>query len=396
MPAASILVIEDDQHVRAALMTLLRQLGYRPTGALHGKEGLDTLRAGRRFDLILCDMRMPELDGVGFLKGLKQVPDAPPVIVMSGAGLLEDAVEALRLGAWDYLTKPILEVEVLSHTIGRALEKQALVAENRRVTDELKATLSVLAEGEEAGRQLQARMLPPNHQRFGAFEFSRELVPSVYLSGDFIDAFRLDERRWGFYLADVAGHGVSSALVTVLLRSAVQRHVEWAHHEDEALAASPARLLEALNEELGKEPLERHVTFFYGVVDEKADTLTWSSAGQFPAPLLFDGTRARRLEGAGLPLGMMPHSRYQQHVEPLGQRVVLSAVSDGVLEVLPAASLEEKLELLSQHFGRLDVTVEGARAALKLDEHSTLPDDVALLLVKRGGAHVEPGQLRAT
>ncbi|MEW5742013.1 MAG: fused response regulator/phosphatase [Myxococcota bacterium] len=394
MKTANILVIEDDQHVRAALMALLRQMKHRPTGAADGQEGLATLQSGLRFDLVLCDMRMPRLDGVGFLKGLMAIPHAPPVIVMSGAGLLEDAVEALRLGAWDYLTKPILEVEVLAHTIGRALEKQALLAENRRVTEELKATLSVLAEGEEAGRQLQARMLPENHQRFGAWEFSRELLPSVYLSGDFIDAFRLDERRWGFYLADVAGHGVSSALVTVLLRSAVQRHVTLAHRQQDSLPTSPARLLEALNEELSREPLDRHVTLFYAVLDDDADTLTWANAGHFPAPLLFDGTVTRRLEGAGLPLGMMPHAHYDEHREPLGPRVVLSAVSDGVLELLQAPTLDEKLDLLGRQFGRFDVTVEDARHALQLDAHATLPDDVALLLVKRGGPDADPGPLR--
>lgn len=394
MKSARILVVEDDDSVRSSLLTVLRHLQYRPTGVANGQLALEALRGDKQFHLVLCDMRMPVLDGVGFLKALKTVPNAPPVVVMSGAGLLDDAVEAIRLGAWDYLQKPILDLEILSHTLERALERQALLAENRRVNDELKATLSVLAEGEEAGRQLQARMLPENHQRFGAWDFSRELVPSVYLSGDFIDAFRLDANRWGFYLADVAGHGVSSALVTVLLRSAVQRHVT--PQSGGGLACTPSRLLERLNADLAREPLDRHVTFFYAVVDDAADTLTWASAGHFPAPILFDGTRTKRLEGAGLPLGMMPRAQYQEQVEQLGQRVVFSAVSDGVLEVLPAATLDEKLELLGRQFARMDVTAEGARAALKLDEQSSLPDDVAVLVVKRGGVtNEQPSKLRS-
>lgn len=384
-----ILVIEDDDLVRPALIALLTRLGHSPTGAANGQVGLEALNGGAgAFDLVLCDMRMPVLDGVGFLKAIRDERDHPPVIVMSGAGLLDDAVEALRLGAWDYLTKPIFGVEVLEHTINKALERGALLEENRRVNRELRAALGVLAEGEDAGRQLQARMLPKNHQRFGGFEFSRELLPSVYLSGDFIDAFSIDERRWAFYLADVAGHGVSSALVTVLLRGAVQRHLA------DGLAAAPSRLLANLNEQLVREPVDKHVTLFYGVVDLVESTLTWASAGHFPWPLLFDGARTEVLRGEGVPLGLMPGSRYEQHVARLGDDVVLAACSDGLLEVLPAKGVDEKLELLRGVFARRDVTVESARAALRLDELS-LPDDVAMLLVKRGGAHAEPGQLRA-
>lgn len=394
MRSAKILVIEDDDLVRPALMALLTRLGHQPIGAVNGQAGLEAVKKGG-VDLALCDMRMPVLDGVGFLEAVQALPDAPPVIVMSGAGLLDDAVEALRLGAWDYITKPIFGVEVLEHTVNKALERKALLEENRRINGELRATLGILAEGEDAGRQLQFRMLPQNHQMFGPFEFSRELLPSVYLSGDFVDAFSIDERRWGFYLADVAGHGVSSALVTVLLRGAVQRYVEAMKHSNDPLVLSPRALLSNLNEQLVREPVDKHVTLFYGVIDVERSTLTWSSAGHFPWPIVFDGQRAQVLSSSSVPLGMFPGSQYEERSLTLGPDVVLAACSDGLLEVLPPKSLDEKLELLRSVFARFDVTVEQAHAELHLDEVSPLPDDVAMLIVKRGGAHADPGQLRA-
>jgi len=168
------------------------------------------------------------MDGLEFLAEVRREAPDLPIVVMSGAGLVQDAIGALKLGAWDYIEKPFPAIEVIDHAVRRALERADLLTENRRyresleqVNRELRATLRLLTDDEAAGQQIQARMLPRNHQRFGSFEFSREIVPSAYLSGDFIDAFAIDDRRWGFYLADVAGHGVSSALASLPLH--VQR-----------------------------------------------------------------------------------------------------------------------------------------------------------------------------
>ena len=94
-------------------------------------------------------------------------------------------------------------------------------------------------------------MLPHNHQRFGDYLFTREVIPSSFLSGDFIDVFKIDARHWGFYLADVSGHGVSSALVTVLLRSFVQRHVASSIESGDDLVLCPGALAHAAEQRDG-------------------------------------------------------------------------------------------------------------------------------------------------
>src|SRR5512142_1273509 len=212
-----IAVVEDTEVVRTYIVRHLERAGFRVLQAADGLEGLAIVRSGKP-DLVLCDLRMPNLDGLEVLKVLQQEVPELPVIVMSGEGLLHDAIGALKLGAWDYICKPI-ESAVLDHAIGRALEKSALLQENRRyraslelLNRELKATLKQLAEDEDAGREIQFRMLPRNHQTFGPYLFTHCVVPSTFLSGDFIDAFPIDDVHWGFYLADVSGHGVSSAL----------------------------------------------------------------------------------------------------------------------------------------------------------------------------------------
>jgi serine phosphatase RsbU (regulator of sigma subunit) len=388
--AAKIVVIDDTDMVRKFIVRHLERLGFSVLQAADGNEGLEVIRSNRT-DLVLCDLRMPNLDGLDMLKLVKvEFPDLP-VIVMSGEGLLQDAIGALKLGAWDYISKPI-EGAVLEHAINQALEKAALIEENRRyrsnlevLNRELKASLRLLAEDEDAGRQIQFRMLPRDHQRFGAYEFTRDVVPSTFLSGDFIDAFFIDERHFGFYLADVSGHGVSSALVTVLLRTFVQRQVASFVRTGDNLILSPARLLVRLNEEMTREDLDKHLTIFYGIIDLEEDTLLYVNAGHFPWPILCDGTSVEVLEQPGVPVGMVHGTRYEEHCKPLGATMSLAVFSDGLLEILPQPTLDEKLEFLKGFFGRLDVTVEQAREKLHLSDGSPLPDDVAVLLIQRGG-----------
>jgi serine phosphatase RsbU (regulator of sigma subunit) len=391
-PGAKIVVIDDTDLVRKFIVRHLERLHYVVLQAADGEAGLEVIRINHP-DLVLCDLRMPNLDGLEVLKLLKEELPTLPVIVMSGEGLLEDAIGALKLGAWDYISKPI-EGAVLEHAINKAIEKSELIEENRRyranlevLNRELKASLRLLAEDEDAGRQIQVRMLPRDHQHFGSYEFTRDVFPSTFLSGDFIDAFFIDQNHFGFYLADVSGHGVSSALVTVLLRTFVQRQVASFVRTGDNLVLSPSRLLMRLNEEMARDDLEKHLTIFYGIIDLEKDSLLYANAGHFPWPVLCDGTTVELLEQPGVPVGMVQGTRYEEHRKALTAQMSLSVFSDGLLEILPQSNLDEKLEYLRGFFGRLDVSVDQARQELRLNGNTALPDDVAILIIQRGGEH---------
>jgi phosphoserine phosphatase RsbU/P len=390
---AKIVVADDTEMVRRFVVRALERFGYTALEAEDGVQALDCIRAGRP-DLVLCDLRMPNLDGLGLLKRVRQEWPDLPVVVMSGEGLLEDAIGALQLGAWDYVAKPI-EPAPLAHAISKALEKAALIDENRRqrseleaVNRDLRASLVLLAEDEDAGRQIQLRMLPRDRQRFGRYLFTRDVVPSSFLSGDFIDAFSIDDRHWGFYLADVSGHGVSSALVTVLLRTFVQRQVASYARSRDSLILSPAELLMRLNQEMARDDLDKHLTIFYGIIDLEEDSLLYASAGHFPWPVLCADGAITVLEQPSLPVGLAPDTCYEERQLHLPPAMSLSVFSDGVLEVLPQPTLDGKLEYLRQFFGRPKVSVEQARRELHLQDGAVLPDDVAILIVQReGGEH---------
>ncbi|MGV3620076.1 MAG: PP2C family protein-serine/threonine phosphatase [Archangium sp.] len=383
MPAPKrILVIDDADDVRILVERQLVRLGYAAEGAVDGVDGLEAI-ARHKPDLVLCDLRMPRLDGLGVLSELRDKYPQLPVVVMSGEGLLEDAVSALRLGAWDYLSKPIAGMAVLQHAVGKALEKAELLAENQRQRDKLEVLYRELADDQDAGRRLQLSLLPENGMKVGSFTLTRELLPSSFLSGDFCSTFSLPDGRWGFYLADVAGHGVPSALVTVMLRTVVER---WVLEGRDASFFAPSTFLKALNQELIRQRHEKHVALFYGLVDESRSVLACGNAGCFPWPVLLQGGNTFTMELPGMPLGLMDTATYDERTYELLPDTKFVACTDGVFDVMEGGGVDETSRRIAEAADKSATATELVQV-LGLTAHRARPDDVAVLMLKRGGAN---------
>jgi phosphoserine phosphatase RsbU/P len=386
---ARILVIEDDPVVRFNIRSYLEDSGFRVEEAEDGATGIEIALKSRP-DLVLCDLRMPGMDGLDVLRRLHTECLNLPVVVVSGTGVLGDAVEALREGAWDFVVKPIQDMVVLEHAIEGSLERARLIRENDRYQRDLELAnrrlreqLERIAEDEDAGRRIQLQLMPPAEQGFGEYRFSRFLLPSLYLSGDFVDYFVIDHRHLGFFLADVSGHGVSSAFVTVLLKGFVQRSLERLHQDGDQTVLDPLRMLRALNESIRRQRLDKYLTIFYGVIDCATARLHYANSGQFPSPLLgVDGT-AYYLPGRGMPLGLFREPEIEAAAAEIPQGASLILCSDGVLESLGSGSLDERLGCLRTLAGGAPTTAEGLVERLGLDPDRAYPDDIALLAMGR-------------
>jgi sigma-B regulation protein RsbU (phosphoserine phosphatase) len=385
-----ILVIDDDSMVRRAFSRILAAAGYRTEDAEDGDQGLARVRESVPA-AVLVDLNMPGMGGLEVISEMRRQSPDTPVIVISGTGVIEDVVQALRRGAWDYVTKPVEDSCLLLQSVGRALERAALLRENRaqrRHLEELNGQLTLaideLRTDQEAGRRIQFELLPPDGAKFADYTVTRRLYPSQALSGDFVDYFAAGDGHFVFYLADVSGHGAASAFVTAMVAALVGRHREAFARGEDALILNPEGMLASLNADLGLRKLRKHVTMFYGVVDTRARRLSYGSAGQFPYPLLDDGTRITPLEVSGRPLGLFPESRYRGHETSLESVRRLLVPSDGVLEIISAEAGRTKLEELCERF-REASGVDALAAALGVVENQRYPDDVTLLLVERSG-----------
>jgi PAS domain S-box-containing protein len=125
-----ILYAEDDTLLRRSTALYLTTLGFRVIGAENGLEAWNIFQQ-KRPDLVLTDLRMPVMNGLELMtKVIAASPDTP-IIILSGVGTMSDVIEALRLGAWDYLTKPTPEMSILVHAIEKVLERARLLHESR-------------------------------------------------------------------------------------------------------------------------------------------------------------------------------------------------------------------------------------------------------------------------
>ena len=132
---ARILVVDDKDSMRNMLTETLMEEGYRVDSASDGKRALDLVR-NKSYDLVLTDLKMPNLDGLSLLTGIKEVDGETSVIVMTAYGTVETAVTAMKQGAYDSITKPF-DTEHLCVLVNRALENRRMMAENILLREEL-------------------------------------------------------------------------------------------------------------------------------------------------------------------------------------------------------------------------------------------------------------------
>ncbi|HTF02461.1 MAG TPA: sigma-54 dependent transcriptional regulator [Bacteroidia bacterium] len=145
-----ILIIDDEKSIRRTLREILEYENFKVEEAQDGLEGLN-LAQKEKFDIILCDIKMPKMDGMEALDKLMEAAVDAPVVMISGHGNIETAVEAVKKGAYDFIQKP-LDLNRLLVTIRNALDKSNLVTETRSLKKKISKTFDMIGESEAIGK----------------------------------------------------------------------------------------------------------------------------------------------------------------------------------------------------------------------------------------------------
>src|SRR3989339_2227311 len=127
----TVLIIDDELPIRESLKSFFEDEGYCVFTAEDGDKGLDTY-FNEKIDLVLTDLRMPKKDGIEVMRRIHEKEPEAPMVVVSGAGQREDIINALRMGAKDYITKPVDDLDKISHTVRQVLENKRLSDENKK------------------------------------------------------------------------------------------------------------------------------------------------------------------------------------------------------------------------------------------------------------------------
>jgi phosphoserine phosphatase RsbU/P len=389
----TLLVIDHDESVLHTIVAMLQESNYGVHLETTSHGGLNWFIAHKP-DLVLVDLTMPAIDGINLMLALRARDESISVIVTSAVGSARDVVEALRKGATDYLIKPIENVDFLTHAVKRALMSRDLRRENERYKQELERANSELREyvrilecDQQAARQVQRNLLPSTPAKVAGVTLEHKVIPSLYLSGDFVDYGGIQNRYVAFYLTDVSGHGASSAFVTIWLKPLVRRMFKECQTGEEEinLLRDPSILVQYVNKELIHSHFGCHLTCFVGVFDTEERVLSYVTAGHLPLPILVEQGKARYLTGKGKPVGIFSDNKWQVFKERIENGFNLVVFSDGILDTLPADGLIEQEAYLLDQMQGLDGGMANILARLNLHSERAGPDDIAILSIEQRG-----------
>lgn len=319
-----VLIVDDNAFNRKTLAMVISRAGVGEIEfAGDGEEGL---RKIERFlpDLVLLDVEMPRMDGLEMCRRLRQTPAfaALPVLFQTILDREEEQVACFEAGGNDYITKPIRAGECVAR-VRQQLEKRMLFNDLSAFRERLNGELR-------HARDMQMSLLPEPQtaadlrMRYGV-DLRWHFETSSELGGDFWQAYMLDRDRFGVFIVDFAGHGITAAINTFRLHTLIDRLTADRGQPAAWLAALGAALKEVL-------PVGQFATAFYGVVDAAADTLTFAGAGA-PPPVIVapDGTPSM-LDSSGLVLGVSRSGFYKERSAPFPKGARLFLYSDALTE----------------------------------------------------------------
>ena len=381
------------------------------------KDALEAVRSCRP-DLILLEstanLDNPELSSLQLLTRLSKKFPSIPVLLLATTSDDASVLAHIKVGAADYFyysreeqgkEQQGKEQALLDFVIRKTLAQSSpspidhqtpvvkvpkgpgrpktkgYAASYDSLSPDSESMLRLLERDQQSGFRVQKAMMPASPGRIRDLTFSHQLYPSMIVSGDFIDYCELSDGRAAFYIADVSGHGASSAFITVLLKSLSRRL-----REEFDNFASTAEVLRWFNTELMQWDLEQHITMFFGVIDQENHNLEYSSAAQYPAAILCQESGASFLAGGGQPLALYNEPHFEVHHLDLPSVYSIVMFSDGVFEIMSQATLRIKEEhLLSVVAGQTRQDINGLAERLGMLNARNIPDDIAIFTVASAG-----------
>ena len=320
---ARILVVDDQPSSRALIGSLLQAEGYsRLAYAEDGVAAMDWL-AGHAADMVILDIRMPRMDGFEVCRAVRgRLGQDMPILVQTGIQEADCRVEAFQAGASDIVAKPINAGELISR-VRLHLERRRMIARLQRyqdrMEDELRAAQSMQLDLLPGPQDIDAIVRPRGGSLTAFYRASH------MLGGDLWQVFPVDARRFGVFMVDLSGHGVSAAI------NAFRVNMITAGLSAER--GDPAQWLAALNRKLVPIlPVEHFATAFYAVIDPGAGRLHYAAAGAPPPLVLREGGEWETLTGGGLILGCLADAAYETHAIDLSPGDRLFAYSDALCE----------------------------------------------------------------
>jgi len=411
-----ILIADDNPDMAFLVKRCFDGEEYQFIEARTGVEALENIEM-KRPDLVLLDLKMPVKNGMEVLRELRNNVSTKdlPIIVLTVMNDTVEKVKALENGANDYLIKPPESLELkarvktqlkLSQATNRIKEysKQLEKIVDKKTSeikkyankleDMVEEKVGVIRKQNEkilfnlkSAQKIQNSLLHVNFPGIKGIEFFAEYIPCETVSGDIYDVFKIDEDNLGIIIADVSGHGIPSAMITIYIKQIITYYCKDIVENGNYKIIRPKDVLNRLNDIIIDKNIcegKYFITMFYCIYSISHKTLVCSSAGHHALPIIKRNNgsfEVIRIEG--FPLGWFKDS--DDYVE-IGYKLQsgdsILFYTDGILEILPYSKSGKYLDSVEALFSELLEKKNINKEIDRIKNNRKLSDDITLLLMK--------------
>ena len=327
-----ILSVDDEAPIELLLKQFFRRKirsgDYEFFFARNGVEALAVLDEHPDIEIILCDINMPEMDGLTLLAKLNERRNpAMRVIMVSAYGDMRNIRLAMNNGAFDFATKPI-DMDDLALTIEKAIGQIDYVHASQKEHRQLESLQKDLALASEIQQYFLPSTFPPFPEDCDKLEIYASMEAAKDIGGDFYDFFRIDDDHIGLVIADVCGKGIPAALFMAVSQTILRTKA--------VSSVSVAECLTETNRLLADYSVEyMFVTTFYAIYNTKTGHVNYCNAGHnVPYVLRTDGTIEQLPKSSNMMVGAFKEVTYQEDSLQLGHGDTLVMYTDGVTEAM--------------------------------------------------------------
>lgn len=342
MAVHPILIAEDDEPSRMFLQRVLEKAGYGVRSAEDGLVALDMFEK-EAIRLVITDWIMPRMGGLDLCKAIrgKATEGYVFIIMVTARDRKSDIVEAIDAGADDYVTKPYDKGELLAR-VRAGLRIITLEQELSEKNHELLKANTTMKNDLMAADRVQKSFLPKGPPKVPDLDFSWFFEPCDMVGGDTFNCFALDSEHVAMYVLDVSGHGVSAALLSVMLSRVLTPDPErggvlirQTDPSGEGAPRSPLEVVQLLNRRFPMDgDVGQYFTILYGIIHLPTLQLKMVQAGHPYLSVLHEDGRVELFQRAGFPVGMFEDADFEEATVSLspGDRVFF--YSDGIVEAV--------------------------------------------------------------
>ena len=321
----NILVVDDEQAIRHLLSEVLAKDGHRVEIAEDGDAALEKI-APADFDLVVSDLHMKEVDGIGVLRAAKSKNPYTEVLILTGRGTVASAVEAMRLGAYEYLTKPV-DLQELRLKVKQVLEHRAMRLQLEEQRREIQMHQAMIARDLKLAAQVQMSLVPRALENKHC-EVAVRYKPMIGVGGDFSDIFE-DGDSVTLTMVDVTGHGITAALLVNRMANEIRRLVRD--------RLEPCLVLHQFNDFICDSfaGTGMFLTMFICKFDLAAGTLVYAGSAH-PAAIIWREKKSKfdKLESQNPIIGFEPAApeRFSQSITKIASGDKIVMYTDGMVE----------------------------------------------------------------